>query len=389
MTERPADSDSRPPAGEKRDPYTVKSLVYAVRVMRAFASPQEVLGLAEIARRTGLDKSRCFRLLHTMVRCGIARRAGRNQYRCAARIGQVQKYRVGYCSQESRTSFSTELLEGLQRAAEEAGDIELLVLNNRMSAKQAVLNAEKLVAEKVDLAIEFQTDERAAAVVSARLLDAGIPFIAVDMPHPGATYFGVNNYSAGLTAGHFIGRWVRSHWQPVEEVLLLEQRQAGHVPAMRLDGLLAGFGESYPDGAGCRVTRLDSAGEFATAVEAVRRHLRRNFNRRRVVIGAVNDTSALGALRAFEEAGRLKDCIAVSHNADLDARLEMRRPQTRLAGSVGFFPERYGAGLIRLAADLLARKPVPPSVFITHHLITPANVDKYYPLDSITAAQRR
>jgi len=90
-----------------------------------------------------------------------------------------------------------------------------------------------------------------------------------------------------------------------------------------------------------------------------------------------------GAVRAFEEAGRASHVAVVGQNAEPEARAEMRRPRTALVGSVGFFPEKYGEGLIRLALDILARKPVPPAVFIKHQLISPENVDHFYPNDAL------
>ena len=55
--------------------------------------------------------------------------------------------------------------------------------------------------EKVDLVIEFQTDEHVAPIVAAKYREANIPLIAIEVPHPGATYFGANNYEAGLIGG--------------------------------------------------------------------------------------------------------------------------------------------------------------------------------------------
>jgi ribose transport system substrate-binding protein len=69
--------------------------------------------------------------------------------------------------------------------------------------------------------------------------------------------------------------------------------------------------------------------------------------------------------------------------ASAEARAEMRRPGTRLIGSVGFFPEQYGEALIALALDVLSGKPVPPAVFIKHRLVTPENVDHFYPNDAL------
>jgi ribose transport system substrate-binding protein len=88
-------------------------------------------------------------------------------------------------------------------------------------------------------------------------------------------------------------------------------------------------------------------------------------------------------VRAFQEAGRAGSCAIVGQNAEPDARAELREPRTPLVGSVGYFPERYGDGLIRLALDILARRPVPPAVFVKHHIITAENVDHYYPNDAL------
>ena len=57
----------------------------------------------------------------------------------------------------------------------------------------------------MDLVIEFQTDEVIAPAIASKYLEANIPFIAIDIPHPGATYFGANNYQAGLLGGTIWG----------------------------------------------------------------------------------------------------------------------------------------------------------------------------------------
>ena len=64
-------------------------------------------------------------------------------------------------------------------------------------------------------------------------------------------------------------------------------------------------------------------------------------------------------------------------------RAELRQPRTPLVASVGYFPEKYGEGLIRLALDILGRRAVPPAVFVRHHIITPENVDHFYPNDAL------
>ena len=61
----------------------------------------------------------------------------------------------------------------------------------------------------------------------------------------------------------------------------------------------------------------------------------------------------------------------------------MRRPRTRLLATLAFFPERYGEGLIPMSLQVLAKKSVPPAIFVKHQLMTPANVDHLYPTDAV------
>jgi ribose transport system substrate-binding protein len=97
----------------------------------------------------------------------------------------------------------------------------------------------------------------------------------------------------------------------------------------------------------------------------------------------VNDPTALGALQAFREFGAEDNCAVAGQGACLEAREEMRRRETRFICSVAYFPESYGTRVIRLALDILNGRRVPPAVFIDHELVTPFNVDKIYPNDTL------
>src|SRR5262249_17371030 len=152
-----------------------------------------------------------FRLLYTLEKCGLIDKVGGNLYK--SRISPLKKrtYRLGYAAQGTDYQFSKEVSSSIERAAAREG-IELISLDNRYSAKTTQRHAELLVREKVDLAIEFQTDEIAAAIVAAKYREAGIPMIAIEVPHPGATFYGANNYEAGLIGGRFLARWAKECW---------------------------------------------------------------------------------------------------------------------------------------------------------------------------------
>jgi len=360
--------------------YLVKSLVHASRVLDSFQSAGEALRLRDIVARTGFNKATCFRLLYTLHQCGFLDRVDENSYRLTSEVRRRRLYRIGYAAQGQDSSFDREVVFGLKRAAERE-QVELIVADNRYQPKIALRSADYLIRQRIDLVIEFQADEVVAPDIATKYLEANIPIIAIDIPHPGATYFGANNYRAGLMAGHYLARWARKHWNgEADEILVIELHRAGSLPRVRMRGLRTGLSQAMKTPEPCRMVTIDGDGQFQITLERVRKHLRES-RARRILVGAANDSSALGALRAFQEAGRSEECAVVGQNAEPEARTELRSPRTRLIASVAYFPEQYGDGLVRLALDILAHKPVPPAVFTNHQLISPENVDHFYPND--------
>src|SRR6186997_517528 len=175
-----------PSAPARRDPYLIKAVMHASQLLSAFRSSGEALPLREIALRSGLPKSMTFRLLYTLERGGMLEKVGENLYRSHLRPFKQRPIRLGYAAQGTDYQFSKEVSTGLQRAAAAQG-IELISVDNKYNPKIAQRNADILVREKVDLVIEFQTDEHVAPIVAAKYRDANIPLIAIEVPHPGAT----------------------------------------------------------------------------------------------------------------------------------------------------------------------------------------------------------
>ena len=231
-------------------------------------------------------------------------------------------------------------------------------------------------------------ESRQLSVVAAKFLEANTPVIAIEVPHPGATYFGANNYKAGLIAGRALGRWTREHWKyKLDQVLLLELPIAGSLVELRITGFADGLRSELPEVGNLPAVHLNGRGDFEQVLETMRQFLRR-ARAKRTLIGTVNDVCALAALRAFEEVGATDKIAIASQNCLPEVRAELRRPNTPLIGTVAYFPELYGEEIIPLALGILAKKTLAPAVFVKHQLVTPRNVDLIYPLDERTAAIR-
>ena len=357
----------------------VQAVLRACDILKSFRHNGEALFLSDVTGRTGLPKTTAFRLLQTLTRSGLVEQAGKGVYRSRFQPIKSQTFRMGFASQTD-SEFSRQVTESLERAAAREG-VYLITVNNRYSAREALRNADLLIRERVDLVLEFQTYERIAPVISSKFLQASIPVIAIEIPHPGATFFGANNYQAGLIGGRALGRWTKEHWDGVaEQVLMLGLPIAGPLPALRITGMMDGLRAELPRIERVPILHLDGKGDFDQVLGVMRRFLR-HHKMRRTLVGAVNDMCALAALRAIDEAGGSQMCAVMGQNAVRDARMELRRPGTRLIGSVAYFPERYGDDLIPLALGILGKKPYPPATFVKHQLLTPKNVSLIYPLD--------
>lgn len=377
---RPEAIASDPASAVRAEPrYQLETVARACSVLRVFSNDEELLSLADIVGRTGLEKTIAFRIVRTLEQESFLRKVRGRRYSTNVRLLGSRRFRVGYAGQTSDSPFATAVDVSLRRAAAHS-QVDLVVFDNHYSEKIALRCAKQLIAERVDLAIEFQTHQKISPLISSMFQAAQIPMISVDIPHPGAIFYGVDNYSAGLAAGRALVKWCRNRWQgQADELLLLELEIAGSLPYLRMSGVEAAVRQAIP---AIKAVRMETRGEFAKTLVAVRNRLR-STRAEKTLIAGVNDPCVLGALRAFEEAGRLESCAAMGMGAIPEARSELRRPGRRLIGSVAFFPERYGGDLIHLAKDILQKRNVPPAVFAKHELLTRENVDSFYPCDAV------
>jgi ribose transport system substrate-binding protein len=370
--------------GDRNESQTV---LRACEVLKAFRHLGEELPLTEVMERTGLPKTTTFRLLRTLIHGGLVERVSAGVYRNSFGPVTARPFRIGFATQGD-TEFAREVTRSMVTAAARE-HVQLITLNNRYSAREALRNADVLIRERVDLVLEFQTYERVAPVIASKFLAANVPVIAIEVPHPGATYFGADNYKAGLIGGRALGRWARENWDgKVDQLVLVELPIAGSLLELRAAGLVDGLRAELPRIVEAPLVRLNGRGNFEQVLDVLRKYLRRR-GPRRTLVGTVNDICALAALRAFEEAGASQQCAVMGQNALREARAELRRPGTRLVGSVAYFPERYGDELIPLALNILQQKPAPAAIFVKHQLLTPRNVDLVYPLDEAVAGTGR
>jgi ribose transport system substrate-binding protein len=370
----------------KQDNYNVEAVARACDLLAAFHGPADLVGLGDLALRANLNKVTAFRILATLTAKGLVEKVGSRGYRSRFRPVRDKRLSVGYAAQSEVVPFVGTVTESLVTAAQEM-DVDLVVLNNRSSRKAAIRNAELLVERKVDVAIEFQKISEVAAHVSSIFQKAGIPLIAVDNPHPEAVYFGADNYKAGRMGGSYLGRWVNQKWRGQADEIVLVQSSLNPLLEARMLGIYDGIASILKGTSLIPVHRYDTKGSQERTIDVIRRHLSRSRSQH-ILIGTVNDVCALAATATLREFGREAHGAIVGQDAIVEARQEMRRPNSRLIGSVAYFPEAYGQRLIRLAMDMAENRHHSQVVFTLHALVTPENVDKIYPNDVLMTGRR-
>jgi len=306
---------------------------------------------------------------------------GENTVRSFTVDGEKPQFTIGFANQSEDLPFAIDVRRSLERAATDAGSIDLVTADNRLSGEEALRVAGRLIQRDIDLAIEYQIDHKAGNQIMDKFQQADIPVIAVDIPMVGATFFGVDNYRAGHMAGEALGDWIGRNWNGrIDRLLVLEEPRAGVLPEARIQGQLDGLQEKIGEVPEDWINSIDCANTSAISESGVHALLQQFPEDHHIAIISFNDEAAYGALQAARKSSREEDVVIVGQGADRLVHEELRNPQSRLIGSTAYMPERYGQKLMDLALKILNGESVPPAVYISHVFINANNIDRFYPL---------
>ncbi len=294
-----------------------------------------------------------------------------------------EKYVFGFANLQRDIPFCALVEQGILENAEAAG-IEVVAADNRLDGATALANADSFINRNVDFVIEFQTDAEFGAVIMRNLNEADIPVLAIDIPMPGAGFFGVNNPRAGFMGGSYLAQAAIAQYgtEAVMGGYFLEGElpQSGPIPAMRTGGQVAGFMAVLPDFPADHVLTFDSKNTLEESFTQTRNLMSRIPEGVPIMGTAINDQATTGILRAAAQDGR-EQVVVVGLGADEGETLAT---EESFVAAVGSFPERYGNSLIPIALATLAGEALPPAVLINHQMITPANICDFN--DSIECA---
>jgi ribose transport system substrate-binding protein len=347
--------------------YLIPVLSKALDILELLQAENQAMTLELIHRQTRISKTTVYRVLKTFVHRGYLSQSTDGLYR---QVTRSKKMRFGFAGQSTDMPFSVEVSESLKNAAASVG-VDLLILDNKYDAATALKNAEEFVRSKVDLVIEFQVEQEVAPMIADKIAAANIPLIAIDIPHPHATFFGVDNYRVGVEAGETLAAHAIESWGgKVDWVLGLDLAEAGQLVQSRITGAFEGVRSGIPEQPAESFVRMDGRGMRERSKKLVADFLQRHPKDKHILIATATDSSALGAVDAVRELKRDKHVVIVGQDCIADAIAEMRKERSPLIASVSHETSSYGPSVIHLGLSILRGQTVSPYNYVEHKLVT-------------------
>jgi ribose transport system substrate-binding protein len=359
--------DIRLPKAKIKRLYLIPILSKALDVIELLEEGRAPVSLEDVYQKTKISKTSVYRILKTLVHRGYVAQAQNGQYRLVSR---PRRLRFGLAVQSAEMPFSVAVAQSVTAAAAASG-IELLILDNHFDPDVAVRNAEEFVTKRVDLVLEFQVEEAAAPRIANIFKKAEIPLVAIDVPHPNATYFGVDNFECGFEAGDLLAQYAVRKWKGKADVVLgIGFSEAGSFVQSRMTGAFDGIRERLKEITSEQYILLEGRGMREPSRIAVAEFLRSRTRAERILVAAATDSSALGVLDAARQAGREADFAIVGQDCIPEALEEMRSGKSALIGSISHEVETYGPRLIQLGISLLRGYTVPPYNYVRHRAVS-------------------
>ena len=351
--------------------YLIPILSKALDVLELLEQNHSPVSLEDVFQKTLISKTSVYRILKTLVHRGYVAQAQNGSYRLVSR---PRRLRFGFAAQSAEMPFSIAVTQSITVAAAASG-VELLVLDNRYDPGVAVQNAEEFVQKRVDLVLEFQVEEAAAPRVAHIFKKADIPLVAIDVPHPNSTYFGVDNFEVGFEAGSLLAQHALHKWKGhADWVLGIGFSEAGSFVQNRITGAFDGVRDRLKDLPADRIVQLDGRGMREPSRLVAANFLRGLRANQHILVACATDSSALGVLDAARAAGRESEFAIVGQDCIPEVMDELRSGTSAIIGSISHEVETYGPRLIQLGISLLRGYTVPPYNYVRHRVITSENL---------------
>lgn len=290
--------------------------------------------------------------------------------------GSGKGIKIGFLSIGSQEPFIVLETQGFQKFAKAVG-ATLDVCDTHANDSDALSCAKEFASEGVNVVLDGQLDSKASPAICNAL--PKVPVIAVDVNQPPCqtSFVGSSNYPSGFVGGAAAGKYFKQHFDcKVDAIVSMEVPAAGAVNAQRVNGELAGFRSicgktSAPiKHVGTDNTADDSQRLFTNVLSTLP-------SAHHILVFAISDEPAVGALAAAKAQGRAGDVYISSQSAAPEIWCQVKNNPHWIA-ETAYFPDRYANVAIPAAITAAHKQPIPKVLSLPHVALTSANIGHYY-----------
>jgi len=283
---------------------------------------------------------------------------------------------LGFTGLEVRRSFEL---------ASRTLPVDMIYYDNNGDPQKALANANHAIERKVDLFIEYNADPESNVEIGRRMRGANIPVLAINSGVPDAPLYSADNLAAGRIAGMALTEFARENWsdQAVVAVIAGDLGDTAPYLADRVRGISEELRQDRPE---IPLTQIDTSGN-PIRLEALLGKFLASQTRRKVLIAALDDPTALAARATVERALRASDCVIVGQGVDRSVHggagekkeIDPSNRGSIILGSVAYYLDLYGYEVLPLALRMLRGERVPSRTTTKHILVTARNIFREYP----------
>ena len=279
---------------------------------------------------------------------------------------EEKKYRIGV-SQCSDDIWRDKQNSELKIGAYFHDNVELRFAAAFDSDERQIQQIDSLVETGIDLLIVAPNQVSTISPAIDRAYDKGIPVIVFERKtntKKYTAYMGADNYEMGHLMGEYVATRLNEHGKIIEVMGL-----KGSSPAIERHN---GFREAIAQHPGIQVVAtLQGDWTEPTAYNTVKQWLSKNKEEKIDLVFGMNDRTAMGARKAFEEAGGVLPLFCGIDGLPGENG-GIRLVQDSLLDASYIYPT-HGDQLLQLAVDILEGKPYEKETNLMSALVTQEN----------------
>jgi ribose transport system substrate-binding protein len=277
-----------------------------------------------------------------------------------------KKWRVGVTLLTKQHPFYQELEAAMRETAEKEG-IELLIQSAEFNLADQTAQVENFLTSGVDALIICPVDSAGITGAVKKANEAKVPVFTADIAAQGGEvvcHVASDNVQGGRLAGEYMAKLLNGKGK----IVIVD-----HPVVTSVQDRTRGFMEAISKYPGIQVVDRPPGDGVRDKAMAVTETMLQKYPDLAGIF-AINDSTALGALKAVESMGRT-NVVIVGYDGDPEARREILRGGPLKADAVQF-PRQIGSTVVEMVAKHLRGEQVPQLVPIPCDIIDKEKLEK-------------